>query len=359
MGFLYHFTFFSSCLAFFCAIAQIGHSKPSEKRSIVAWEFFIVGSFLIHYPYVHSPLFVKFPYLYSFHLPILLWLGPLLSRSLLLFMEEDIPKYLSSPLHYLPGLISIFLYLPLFLESPEEKIRIAQNYIRPFPYNWGPFISILHLGIYIILTIRFLFRDFRFRKFLETKSLRIVILLLLGSCLPALGGVLISFGNVDVGYFVTYFFLSLLIPCILILQLRYPTLFEDVKQIIREERKYKTSQLGKLSLEQIRADLKELFEIKKIYLDDQISLSSVSEELKISKHQLSEYMNTQENRSFSEFVNEFRLDHSILLMKEKSDWPVLKIAFESGFQSKSAFHDAFKKRFKLSPSEYKRKKISV
>ena len=55
----------------------------------------------------------------------------------------------------------------------------------------------------------------------------------------------------------------------------------------------------------------------------------------------------------SAYVNALRLNY-VANMLQHSDHPVLDIAFEAGFQSVSRFYDVFKRKFKVSPLQYRR-----
>ncbi len=57
-------------------------------------------------------------------------------------------------------------------------------------------------------------------------------------------------------------------------------------------------------------------------------------------------------RTFTEFLAEVRLGHACALLRE-TDWPVLRISLESGFQNLSNFNRRFRNRYAISPREYR------
>ncbi len=77
------------------------------------------------------------------------------------------------------------------------------------------------------------------------------------------------------------------------------------------------------------------------------------EELDISQHQLSEILNNSLGKSFTDYINIARIEESRQLLIHKRDASILEIAFESGFNSKSSFYNAFKKFTGKTPGEYK------
>lgn len=87
-----------------------------------------------------------------------------------------------------------------------------------------------------------------------------------------------------------------------------------------------------------------------------IKLSDIAKLLGYDYHYVSRYFHSVFNMSFSEFLILYRLETAINLM-EKTDKKILEIALESGFQSVRSFNDCFKAHFKMSPTEYKKKRM--
>ena len=119
----------------------------------------------------------------------------------------------------------------------------------------------------------------------------------------------------------------------------------------------------KLSLSQIvhedyKNKLLGFMENEKPYLDPDLTLQILSEKLNIPTRSLSEVINFGLNQNFYDFINSYRVRESeILLLQENSDSKtILEIIYESGFNSKSSFHKAFKKHNGVTPTEFKKLK---
>ncbi|MBX9852438.1 MAG: AraC family transcriptional regulator [Cytophagaceae bacterium] len=94
-------------------------------------------------------------------------------------------------------------------------------------------------------------------------------------------------------------------------------------------------------------------EEKKLYLDSEITIGEIAEELKVSMHQLSYAINTVGQKNFFEFINNYRINEARKLLKSSSvNFTIEAIAFDSGFGSKAAFNRTFKKYIGITPSEY-------
>lgn len=107
-------------------------------------------------------------------------------------------------------------------------------------------------------------------------------------------------------------------------------------------------------LSKIKTALENLMESKKPYLDSELSLIMLAEMLSVSTHHLSYVINTGFGKNFFQYVNEFRVEHAKILLKENTKLSILGIAYESGFNSKTSFNTTFKKLTGQTPSEFKK-----
>ena len=83
----------------------------------------------------------------------------------------------------------------------------------------------------------------------------------------------------------------------------------------------------------------------------------MAKELKVLPNQLSMVINSKLNCSFPEFVNSLRVKTAIELLDKanKHNMTIEAIAYESGFNNRTSFYNAFKKETGKLPSEYLRK----
>ena len=95
---------------------------------------------------------------------------------------------------------------------------------------------------------------------------------------------------------------------------------------------------------------------EKPYLNPDLTLPQLALELNTSTHQLSRIINEHYGRNFYDFINGYRIEEvkDKLFDPDFYNFSLLGIAFESGFNSKSAFNRTFKKATGLTPSEYKK-----
>jgi AraC-like DNA-binding protein len=95
-------------------------------------------------------------------------------------------------------------------------------------------------------------------------------------------------------------------------------------------------------------------EEKKPYLDPNLSLRTLAEQIGIHPNQLSWLLNESIGKSFNEFVNHYRVDAFKKYVKDQRNahLTLSGLAFESGFNSKTVFNTYFKKETGLTPKQY-------
>jgi AraC-like DNA-binding protein len=96
----------------------------------------------------------------------------------------------------------------------------------------------------------------------------------------------------------------------------------------------------------------------KHYLDSNLSLEFVAVNLNLNKSYLSRLINQELGISFTDYVNELRIEEAkrYLSNPDFENYTLVAIGLEAGFNSKTAFNTSFKKFAGMTPSEYKKTK---
>lgn len=132
---------------------------------------------------------------------------------------------------------------------------------------------------------------------------------------------------------------------------------DRIKELVGEDDRYKASNLsqpkGRTYLKQLQKYMKE----EKPFLDPDLTADSLAEAVGISKKHLSQTINQHLNCNFSNFINEYRVREAkkMLVDPKEQDFVLLKIGLDVGFNSKSAFNNAFKKFTRMTPGQYRDK----
>jgi AraC-like DNA-binding protein len=89
---------------------------------------------------------------------------------------------------------------------------------------------------------------------------------------------------------------------------------------------------------------------------NKITIENMSSITFMTDSSFCKYFKKQFNRSFTNYLNEFRIRKACLLLQE-TDNKLLDIAMTCGYENMSFFHRQFKKYLKMTPFEYRKKLI--
>lgn len=109
-------------------------------------------------------------------------------------------------------------------------------------------------------------------------------------------------------------------------------------------------------LDNFKTSLIDLMETEKPFLEAELSLVRLAQQLKISPHLLSYVINNGFGENFYQLVNRYRIEEAQRLMSDSgmNHLSLLGIAYEVGFNSKTVFNTTFKKVTGQTPSDYKK-----
>lgn len=102
--------------------------------------------------------------------------------------------------------------------------------------------------------------------------------------------------------------------------------------------------------------LKKSMEEDKIYLDPNLNLNLLALHTGITQKTISAVLNQHLQKSFNEFVNQYRVDavKTKLLLPETANLTIAGIASACGFNSQATFQRTFKDLTGMSPSEFRK-----
>ncbi len=121
------------------------------------------------------------------------------------------------------------------------------------------------------------------------------------------------------------------------------------------EIKYAASKLENAELQQCCDKVGRYMKTERPYLDSDLTLPKLAEDLNVSTHHLSQVINEIHGKNFFNFVNQYRIDEVKRKIQDPTfeNYSLLGIAFESGFNSKSAFNRVFKNLTGITPSQFR------
>ena len=138
---------------------------------------------------------------------------------------------------------------------------------------------------------------------------------------------------------------------------------QDAKQLPRSEPrpKYEYSSLTSDDISEYKEKLLTYLERDKPYSDNELKVQNLAERLGIASYQLSQVINTELQRNFYDLINSYRIEEAQRRLADPGNQhlTILAIAYDVGFNSKSAFNTAFKKYTNMTPSQYKNSQLTA
>lgn len=124
---------------------------------------------------------------------------------------------------------------------------------------------------------------------------------------------------------------------------------DEVEQLYRSEKKKieesdASAWIGKLAAAVLS---------KELYKDPNLKLNDLAQKINIPPYLLSQLLNDNLGKSFSTFVNEYRINEACRLIAANDRLTFEAIGYEVGYNSKSTFYTAFKKIKDTTPALYK------
>lgn len=322
------------------------------KRSIanISLALFILFFTLeqLDFLYTTSPLLNQYPQYFLIIYPICFLFGPTLWIHF---------KYVKNPrkkfefwelAHIIPFLLFIlFFMLPLFDLTGAERLAYSRsNFMeKMMPLNY---LRTTHVTLYGFVMVYFIVREQIYKMKKQGIYLTLIVTIYFFSAI--LQSYLTSFAD-SYRQFVIYFFIASTIILISgFILYAYPNILEQIHQ------KYFSSNLNEKEKERIALKIRKLDAEKTFFLDSSFDLKSFCEMIDERPHYVSQVFSEEFATSFSNFINEKRVDYAKIMLQdpEFDNLKILAIAFESGFNNNVTFNKAFVKFCGMTPGKFRK-----
>ena len=152
---------------------------------------------------------------------------------------------------------------------------------------------------------------------------------------------------------IVFSFILYLIISILLYRKKADDLF------LLNNQKYSGKRIDSTEAAILSEKLENIMNGKSLYKNPNLSLQDVSQEMNISTHQLSQFLNNNLNKNFTSFVNEFRIKEACKIITSNDKLTLESVGYDVGFNSKSTFFSAFKKHTGTTPLNYQLQALQV
>jgi AraC-like DNA-binding protein len=118
--------------------------------------------------------------------------------------------------------------------------------------------------------------------------------------------------------------------------------------------KTKTQEMPDENIQLLKAKIEAYMQRNKPHINPRLTLNDLADKLKIQPHTVSKVINDGFNKNFFDFINSYRIEEFKGRMTDPKfkNFTLLSIAFDCGFNSKTAFNRSFKKLTNQTPKEY-------
>lgn len=251
---------------------------------------------------------------------------------------------------------SMFYFFSRAILFPETQIKLSDIiHLAPIPLVFFltkelaiPIAFLLGTG-YCIWLVGIVYKLRAHRKHFDFELFFFGFFAVLALIVLTLG---FSISYIDNRYFYTFYSNGIGLAYILITAsfIIWPGLLGELAEAIKLS--YGNSTLKNVD---ITAKVKklELLMSAKIFQDENLNLSMVAEEVKLTSHQLSELINTRFGLNFSRYIRVQRIEEAKRLLKNDRKSSILSISMEAGFKSQSSFYTAFNEVTGKSPGQYR------
>jgi AraC-like DNA-binding protein len=343
----------TAVLTFYTALLHLTRRKVSRKHVFRIVRDLIVGLQTLQLYFLSKDMQLETPFLLYPFITLLFLTGPLnyMRYFMFLYPGRKIPWRVTIQL--VPAaLILVWETWFYFFNSRTNLAALQAVFSDPahslviYGIGMGVAVSLVQYGMLLRLEIGAA-GDKQIRTPVLLSS-AIMLLYMLDIVLIAAGFIFLNRPLMLAGIL----FMGLTGITYLLFENRFPDFYQLVAREEREK-KYKRSLIQGLSKDKIIARLRELMEVDKMYRQDELKLDEVAAMLRITPHQLSEFVNDCMGMNFTSYVNHYRVEEAKRLLVSNPEQSTLSIGFEVGFGSKQSFNTIFKQQTGRTPSGYR------
>jgi AraC-like DNA-binding protein len=361
--------------ALFFTFLILQKKKALHDKILLYWMVYL-GIYTGIYALSHNRLFTHFQFLSASFISLLLLHGPFLYLYLSALVDHQFKLRYRNMFHFIPFILfNAYILLAFWLPGTFGFVSLdhAESGREPaLLFNFFLALTVLSGPVYFMASIR-LFKKLDiniFNNFSTSEDVNLNWLRKLVYSFGALWTILMVIATVHHIFhlfdrlFCTHgIFLSLSVFIILIgyyglkqkeIFIQFPD--RKIGYITGPKEKYSGSTLTEADAELYTEKIKRFMNEEKPYLDADLTLQELADRLQIPGYHLSRIINERFGQNFFDFINKFRVEEVKMRISDPASGylSLLGIAFESGFNTKSAFNRVFKKFTGSTPGEYKK-----
>ncbi|HOD16393.1 MAG TPA: helix-turn-helix domain-containing protein [Spirochaetota bacterium] len=352
------FMFFTAGLSLLFAIGQLCGRKRYFENYVLFSYLVCLSLILFQVCMIVNNINFTNPRLLFFHMTALYFMAPVIycADYLVILSVEAMPR--SMGFLFLPvavGLAADVFYIAM---PDADKLALMADLFRGTPSPWGMPARAVFAGAGALMLV---YMGFLLKKLLPGRgeSPTAVFYVMILSMFVVAGVSVVTIAGYLTGSHTLLRWganlVGLLVIGAYVASQRHPKILQ-LLMFEAEKKYYERSLLGQVDVSGMIKRLNRIMEEERLYTDDQLTLRDLADELSITPHQLSQLLNERLDTNFSNFVNQFRIRDARDMLVNQPEKTVLAISLEVGFNSKSAFYEAFSRFSGMSPQAFRKNK---
>lgn len=350
-----YITLHSFIISILLAIGVLLSGYKKRKNHIFFGLLFALSLNNAYFFLYHSNLFSTYPVISAICFSGIFLLGPFIWAFTQISVNPVVQFSKTTLLHFIPVILSVFIStLSVFLGGnniTSPLFKFFNNTTFSILAIFGSTSFVCYLAVSGYISVKHLIKQPSAikREPLKMASLIVILFFIILFFIDIL--ILLTSKTHYLQY--VSFLLSVCIVLLFLINTVFPGL-EKVSDKVIEKRRQQKSYLQNTDKSELQQKVETLI-TDGIYLDSELTLQKLAGRVGVTPHQLSEYINKHFDKNFTAFINQHRVTKAKELLLSKNNFTIEAIAFEVGFNSKSAFNAAFRKLESMSPSEFKNK----
>jgi len=251
-----------------------------------------------------------------------------------------------------------------FFNTKTSFIDLLKRYLEGYEELFS---IVFHIVIILVLLVKIKnylkkqenFDSIQIKQQLNWLSVTLIVMLIISLLWGALV-LLYMFHSEQISYYPLWIAMAVLIYWLGHIGIYKFGIVEQRKQIRKKRQHKKSKTIPGKTKHIIIERLKTYLVDEKRFLDTSLSLEKTAKNLGLSQGHLSKIINTELQMSFKDYLNSLRVAEAkaYLADSEFSNYTLVAIGLEAGFNSKSTFNASFKKITGETPSQYKQRHIN-
>jgi len=339
------------------AVGYLSEKRTLADKLIVFAACFALGLDTLFMLSEEVGFYKSFPHLLYLNQPFEIFFGPLIYYRFRIMIEGKMKFNLLTLFLSLPGVLAVIYFIPFYFQSGSAKLASVGFHNLPDGLQRNIYLFIMYSALPWIIFCIILIIIHR-RNMLSKKGRAMIFqkkFFLSYNSLWILIALIIYFANIGRHGFMLKGILLLLNSLLIFFyyfEKKHLDFFLKMR-IDSSEMRYKKSMVKGIDTKAVVERIKELMSLENIYLDENLSLRSLSSILGITPHQLSEILNTELNTNFKSLVNGYRVAAvKKLLLENNEHLSIIQAAYRCGFNTKNNFNIVFHKSEGMSPSKF-------